>query len=222
MGLISDSLESIAGLPQPLVLAAAAAFTFGETTIGLGLVVPGEVGLLVAASTVKALGTGIVMWAVVTLAAVCGDSVGYLVGRRFGGKLRETRLIKRMGQENWDKATALIRRRGAWAVFFARWLPVVRSLTPAAAGTAGLAYPKLLIASICGAAPWAALHVTIAAMAGEAAKQIESKLSTASYFLLGGVVLAGIVFVLVRKSKAKKAATVVTPPEEEKQLEQAH
>ncbi|MCP3801587.1 DedA family protein [Allokutzneria sp. A3M-2-11 16] len=221
MGLITDGLESIAGLPQPLVLAAAAAFTFGETTVGLGIFVPGEVGLLVAASTVKSLGTGIVMWAVVTLAAVAGDSTGYLIGRRFGGKLRETRIIKKMGQDNWDKATALIRRRGAWAVFFARWLPVVRSLTPAAAGTAGLAYPKLLIASICGAAPWAALHVSIAAMAGEAAKQIEDKLSTAGFVVLGAVVLAAAVFLLVRKSKAKKAAAA-TPPEEEKQLEEAH
>ena len=73
-------------------------------------------------------------------------------GRRFGPALRETKIIQKYGTEGWDKATDILRRRGAWAVFFARFLPVVRTLTPAAAGTSGLPYRKFLPAVVAGAA----------------------------------------------------------------------
>ena len=60
------------------------------------------------------------LWTVVTLCATAGDALGYVIGRRFGPRLRETKLIRKYGLEAWDKATSVLERRGAWAVFFAR------------------------------------------------------------------------------------------------------
>ncbi|WHT17747.1 DedA family protein [Crossiella sp. CA-258035] len=213
MGFITEALESIAGLPKPAVLIATGLLTFGECAIGLGFIVPGDTGLLVAATTVKTVPFFLTMWVVMTICAAAGDSVGYLLGRKFGVKLRNTKLVAKMGAENWDKATDLIRRRGAWAVFFARFLPVVRTLTPAAAGTSGLAYRKFLPASIIGATLWSLLHIGIGAGLGEAAKRVEGVLGTASWVLLAVLAIVITIVVLRKRAKSKAEAAAKAEPQ---------
>ena len=143
MALLTDVLEWLQALPQPALVGATGALVFAECTIGLGFIAPGEGGLLIAATTVDSVARFLVLWAVVTVCAGLGDSIGFAIGRRFGPRLRETKLIQKYGADGWDKATGILRRRGAWAVFFARFLPVVRTLTPAAAGHVGPAVPQV-------------------------------------------------------------------------------
>lgn len=204
MALLTDVLEWLQALPQPALVGATGALVFAECTIGLGFIAPGEGGLLIAATTVTSLPRFLILWAVVTICAGLGDSVGYAIGRRFGPALRETKLIQKHGAGGWDKATDILRRRGAWAVFFARFLPVVRTLTPAAAGTSGLPYRKFLPAVLAGAACWSALHISIGAALGEAAKRVEGALNIGGLVLIGAVVLAVIVVVIVKKRRRAK------------------
>lgn len=206
MALLTDVLEWLQALPQPALVAATGGLVLAECTIGLGFIAPGEGGLLVAATTVNSAPRFLLLWAVVTVCAGIGDSIGYGIGRRFGPRLRETRLIQKYGVEGWDKATDILRRRGAWAVFFARFMPVVRTLTPAAAGTSGLPYRRFLPAVVAGAACWSALHIAIGAALGEAAKRIESAMSTGGLVLLGAVVVVVLALHVVRKRKKAKAA----------------
>lgn len=210
MALVTDVLEWLQALPQPALVAATGGLVLAECTIGLGFIAPGEAGLLVAATTVNSVPRFLLLWLVVTVCAGVGDSIGYFIGRRFGPRLRETKLIQKYGTEGWDKATDILRRRGAWAVFFARFMPVVRTLTPAAAGTSGLPYRKFLPAVVAGAACWSALHIGIGAALGEAAKRIEGALSTGGLVLLGVVVVGGLVMHTVKKRK-KKAAVAEEP-----------
>lgn len=211
--MLGEVLEWLQGLPQPALVGATGALVFAECTIGLGFIAPGEGGLLIAATTVNSVSRFVILWVVVTVCAGLGDSVGYFIGRRFGPALRETRVIQKYGVGAWDKATGILRRRGAWAVFFARFLPVVRTLTPAAAGTSGLPYRKFLPAVVAGAACWSALHISIGAALGEAAKRLEGTLNVAGLILIGAVVLAAIVVMIVRKRKRAKASA------EERELE---
>jgi membrane-associated protein len=207
---VADVLEWLQALPQPALVGATGALVFFECTIGLGFIAPGEGGLLVAATTVDSVSRFLILWAVVTVAAGIGDSIGYAVGRRFGPQLRETKLIQKYGVEGWDKATGILRKRGAWAVFFARFLPVVRTLTPAAAGTAGLPYRKFLPAVVAGAACWSALHIALGAALGQAAKRIEGVITKGGMFVVGGLALALIVTIVVRKRrKARRAEALV-------------
>ncbi|TCP55069.1 membrane protein DedA with SNARE-associated domain [Tamaricihabitans halophyticus] len=210
MALLTDLIEGIASLPQPALVAATGALVLAECTIGLGFIAPGESGLLLAATSVTTPTRFIVLWLVVTVCAGIGDSIGYAIGKRFGPRLRETKLVRKIGQQHWDKATDLIRRRGAYAVFFARYLPVVRTLTPAAAGTSGLPFRKFLPAVVLGASSWSALHIGIGAGAGASAKAIESQLGTAGAVLLVTLLVIGIVVMIIRKRRAaarEKAAT---------------
>ncbi|GLZ42685.1 DedA family protein [Actinokineospora sp. NBRC 105648] len=206
MALLTDVLEWLQALPQPALVAATGGLVLAECTIGLGFIAPGEGGLLIAATTVNSVPRFLVLWAVVTVCAGIGDSVGYFIGRKYGVKLRETKLIQKYGVDGWDKATDILRRRGAWAVFFARFMPVVRTLTPAAAGTSGLPYRKFLPAVVAGAACWSALHISIGAALGEAAKRLEGVLSTGAAVVLGVVVLVVLVMHLLKKRKKAKAA----------------
>jgi membrane-associated protein len=114
---LGEVLEWLQGLPQPALVGATGALVFAECTIGLGFIAPGEGGLLIAATTVSTAPRFLILWVVVTVCAGLGDSIGYLIGRRFGPSLRETRVIQRYGAGAWDKATGILRRRGAWAVF---------------------------------------------------------------------------------------------------------
>ena len=208
MALLTDVLEWLQALPQPALVGATGALVFAECTIGLGFIAPGEGGLLVAATTVDSVSRFLILWAVVTVCAGLGDSIGFAIGRRFGPALRETKIIQKYGTEGWDKATGILRKRGAWAVFFARFLPVVRTLTPAAAGTSGLPYRKFLPAVVAGAACWSAMHIALGAALGEAAKRIEGIITTGGAFVIGGLVLAVLIMIFVRKrrKKAKLAA----------------
>jgi membrane-associated protein len=217
VALLTDVLDWLRTLPDPALVGATGGLVFLECTIGLGFVAPGESGLLIGSAVfVTSLPKGILMWLVVTVAAGIGDSIGYAIGRRFGPSLRETKLIQKYGAEGWDKATGILRRRGAWAVFFARFLPVVRTLTPAAAGTSKLPYRKFLPAVVAGAACWSALHITLGALLGEAAERIESAMGLGGAIIVGGLALALILTIVIRKvrkkSRDKREATAQQQP----------
>ncbi|MFI9816402.1 DedA family protein [Saccharothrix variisporea] len=206
MAFLTDALEGLAGLPQPAVLAVTGALTLAECTLGVGFIAPGESALLLASTTVTSVPRFLVMWLVVSVCAVAGDSIGYYLGRRFGDRLRDSKVVRKLGQEHWDKAGDLLRRRGAWAVFFARFMPVVRTLVPASAGASKLEYRRFLPASIAGAVCWSALHIGIGSAAGASAKYIESVFNGAMWVLMGLAVVVAVVVFLRKRRKAAAGA----------------
>ncbi|WP_309117276.1 DedA family protein [Saccharothrix sp.] len=214
MALLTDALEGLAGLPQPAVLAVTGALTLAECTLGVGFIAPGESALLLASTTVTTVPRFLVMWLVVSVCAVVGDSIGYYLGRRFGDRLRDSKVVRKLGQEHWDKAGELLRRRGAWAVFFARFMPVVRTLVPASAGASKLEYRRFLPASIAGAVCWSALHIGIGSAAGASAKYIESVFNGVMWVLMGLAVLVAVIVFLRKRRKAAAAAGNVKELEE--------
>jgi membrane-associated protein len=205
---VTDILTWLQNLPQPALVGATGALVFLECTIGLGFLAPGESGLLVAATTAHTVPRFLILWAVVTVCATTGDTIGYAIGHRWGPRLRETKLIQKHGVDAWDRATGILHRRGAWAVFVARFLPVIRTLMPAAAGTSGLPFRKFLPAAFAGALCWSALHISIGVALGEAAKKIESLMSTGGFIVLAVLAAVGVFFVL--RWRKKRSATPKT------------
>lgn len=212
--MITDLLDGLADLPVPLLVAVAGALVLAETTLGVGFLVPGETGLLLAATGVTDAATFLAMVAVVSACAAAGDSLGWLIGRRYGDRLRDSRAIARLGREHWDRAGDLLRGRGAWAVLGGRFLPVVRTLVPAAAGASGLPYRTFLPASTAGAVGWTVLHVSIGAGAGASARRIEGAIGTASWAVLAAALLAAATAVALHRRRAaatRAAGTDATP-----------
>lgn len=207
MAVVTDILNWLQSLPPAGVTAGAGVLVFGECTLGLGFIAPGETGLFILGTTVDGTGKFLLMWLVTTVCAVAGDCVGYLIGNKLGPKLRHTKMVAKHGANAWDMATDFLRRRGALAVLVAIFLPVLRTLVPAAAGASGLRFRAFLPAVLVGAAAWCALHIGIGAAAGEAAKRVEDAVGSASWILLAAIAVAALIVVAIKRKRAKEVAT---------------
>lgn len=208
MDLIGWITDVGSSLPTPLVWALGALFSFTESGLGLGVFVPGETIVLLLAATFDSPWPAVAFFVSVAIGGSLGDHVGYLLGRRFGTGFRDTRIIRRIGVDSWDRAVAVLERRGAAAVFLTRLVPVVRTLTPAAAGVAKVPYRSFLPASLGGALTWAAVYVGIGFLLRsslEAAQEYLGQFS--SWALIGAALIVAIVFVvrLVRRRRAASA-----------------
>lgn len=176
----------------PLLLATVLAF--GESSLGLGALLPGEVAITALAATLDVSDRWFALVAV-ALGATAGDHVGYVLGRHFGPRLPDSRLIQRIGPHRWDAATRLIQRRGAAAVFVSRLLPVVRTVMPAVAGVAGLRYLWFAVASAAGSIVWATVWVG----AGGALNALGAMSSPAGLAMAAALTAAGALAVFIRR-----------------------
>lgn len=202
-------MDLITALPDafsPALLVLAGLLAFAESALGLGIVVPGEIGVLVLGAAASTPVQVLLALTVVTLAASAADHVGYLIGRRYGTRLRDTRLVRRVGTAHWDAATGLLRRRGPAALIVSRLLPLVRTLVPAAAGTARMRYHRFLAGSLVGTALWAILWVGTGALAGQALAQAATLVGRLGWIALGAVILLTATLIVWRRSRRRSGA----------------
>jgi membrane-associated protein len=197
---LSDTILRLAG---PLALVVVFALPALEASTLLGIVVPGELALVLGG--VLAHQGRVPLWATVTAGAagaVVGDSVGYAVGRRVGGRLlaRIPRRLVQPGQV--ERATALLRRLGGRAVFVGRFIAALRALVPGLAGTAGMPYGSFLVWNLAGGVLWATGFVLVGFAAGPAWRTAERVAGRAGLVLLGVIVAGAAVAVLVRRRRS--------------------
>ena len=134
----------------------------------LGLPLPGETLILVAAGLAALGEMNIVAVAITaTIAAVVGDNIGYLIGRKFGRGI----IIKhgsRFGvtDERLKMVEQTVQKRGPLIVAVARFFVILRQLNGIAAGLAGMSWLRFLIANMIGAVLWVGTWCTIAYYVG--------------------------------------------------------
>lgn len=203
MDFITEVVRAISDLPFPVVGAVAGLMAFAESGLGVGSIFPGETGVLLLGAAAATPVRFAVMLLIVALGVTAGDHVGYLLGRRYGERMRELAVVRRLGVRHWDRATAALHRYGAAAVFITRLIPIVRTLTPAAAGAAQVRYGRFLPASLAGSLLWSALYVSLGAFAGASAAHLERLLGRASWILLGALAVLVVVVSLIRRRRAK-------------------
>jgi membrane-associated protein len=94
-----------------------------------------------------------VLIGVVTLAAIAGDQVGYLLGRKFGRRWfkDDARILKTAHLATTED---FFRRHGGAAVVLARFVPMVRTFAPLSAGIARYGYKSFTLWNIVGAVAW--------------------------------------------------------------------
>ncbi|WP_017975460.1 DedA family protein [Actinopolyspora halophila] len=206
---IGEGLTVLTELPWPLVIALAGVLALSECTLGLGFLIPGETALFIAGASVTEPDQFLGMVAVVAGCACAGDCFGYWLGCRFGTRMRETRIVTRLGRGHWDRAAAMLRRHGSGAVFTARFLPVVRTLTPVAAGASGVAFRRFLPAALLGASGWALLHIGLGTAAGTSATYLEDVLGRASWILFAALALV-LASAMVRRRYRRGSDTAPT------------
>src|SRR5690554_3659012 len=194
------SLLDQAGQHAALVLAAVAVFAIVDAALGVGAVLPGETAVVLAAIAL-ADNPVHVAFAIVAAAAgaFTGDHIGFLVGRMLGPRLGETRLIRRLGQDEWNKARSFVARR-FWVVIVARLMPGIRTFVAAAAGASSIRYGRFAL--ICGIAAtlWATIWVVGGATMGRALLELVDRYTAPS--LIGAAVIV-LAVVVIRRRRAR-------------------
>ena len=101
---------------------------------------------------------GVPFWVLaagVFLAAVVGDQVGYLVGRRFGPRVFSRHDSRLFRQEHALRAQEFFARHGSRAVLLGRFVPVVRTFVPVVAGVGRMPRHTFTVFNLLGALVWA-------------------------------------------------------------------
>lgn len=106
-----------------------------------------------------------VLIGVVVLAAVAGDQVGYMLGRKFGRRWfkDDARILKTSHLEQTD---AFFAKQGGKAIVLARFVPVVRTFAPLVAGIAQYDRRKFTLWNVAGAVGWASSVVLLGTWLG--------------------------------------------------------
>jgi membrane-associated protein len=124
---------------------------FAETGLLVGIVVPGDSMLFTVGVVVGAGHSSIwLVNAILMLAAIVGDSTGYLLGRQTGPRIFSRKDSLFFKQEYVSRTQAFYERYGGKTILFARFLPVVRSFAAFMAGVGRMPYSRFLPFSICG------------------------------------------------------------------------
>ena len=170
-----------------------------ETSILVGLVVPGDTIVLVSSTGVTTLASYLFTVLAVVLGALAGESIGFSLGRLFGPRLRSSWLGRQVGEKRWAKADRFVQRRGGIAVFISRFLPVFHSVIPLTAGTTAMRYRSFIIWTIPACTIWAFLYVSIGSGAAGTYRELQTSFSSAGWVFIA-IVTVSIVLVAVIKN----------------------
>lgn len=170
-----------------------------ETSVLIGLVVPGDTVVIVAATAVGSVVEAVILVVVVVIGALIGESIGFWLGRWVGPRLRFSRLGARIGEHNWTRAEMYLRRRGGPAIFLSRFLPVLHSVVPLTVGMSGFAYRRFLAWTAPACTVWAVAYVTVAAAASGAYRELADQLHYAGYIFVGVLVVFLVLAYLAKR-----------------------
>jgi len=187
---------------------------FFETSILLGLVVPGDSILLVASTAVDGplQYFGLVLAAIV--GALCGESIGFTLGRYFGPRIRASALGRRIGERYWVRAETYLLRRGGVAVFISRFLPVLHSLIPLTVGMSGMRYRRFIAWTAPACVLWAFAYVSAGAFAAGGYRELASRLHFAGYLFVGAIVAFLVLAVVIKRLLERREARHMEHPTE--------
>lgn len=196
-----DAVQSVDPLVRTLLAGVAVML---ETSVLIGLVVPGDTVVIVAGTAVASPLEGVLLGIAVVLGALAGESIGFWLGRYLGPKIRHSRLGGRIGEENWVRSERYLRRRGGPAIFISRFLPVLHSLVPLTVGMSGFPYRRFLAWTIPACILWSTLYISVAALAAGTYRELADQLHYAGYIFVAVIVLF-LVLVFISKKVIERA-----------------
>jgi membrane-associated protein len=198
--------------PTLRVFLAGVAMLF-ETSILLGLIVPGDSVVLVAATAVNGPVEFVSLALAVILGSLAGESIGFWLGHFFGPRIRRSRLGQRIGEKNWVRAETYLERRGGIAVAISRFLPVFHSLVPLVVGTSAMRYRVFIAWTVPACAIWAVIYISVGAFAAGSYRKLQGQLQGAGLIFVGIIVLALIIIFLIRRAIERRESRHMDPHE---------
>jgi membrane protein DedA with SNARE-associated domain len=137
----------------------------------MGIPLPGETALI-AASVLASQGHYSIVWVIVLAAAgaIVGDNAGYWIGRK-GGRalLRRIPYLRDYFERILPPAERFFEKHGAKAVFFGRFVSILRVTAAWLAGISHMPWWRFLFWNAVGGIIWATAFGIVAYYAGRAA-----------------------------------------------------
>ncbi len=178
-----------------------------ETSVLVGLVVPGDTIVLVASTAVTNPVEYVALVLAVIAGALTGESFGFALGRYFGPYIRRSRLGRRIGEKHWASAENYLDRRGGIAVFLSRFLPVLHSLIPLTVGMSHMRYRTFMAWTIPACVIWALAYVSIGSAAAGGYRELSGRLHFAGYLFVAAIALFVLLAFLGKKWLHRREAS---------------
>ncbi|MBN9629478.1 MAG: VTT domain-containing protein, partial [Actinobacteria bacterium] len=125
----------------------------------------------------------------------------------FGPRIRASRLGRRLGPQNFDRAEAYLAKRGGIAVFLSRFLPVLHSLIPLTVGMSPMRYRTFMAWTVPACVIWAFAYVTVGSLAAGGYRELSEELHWAGYVFVAVIAMfIGVVFVVKKVLQKREAA----------------
>ncbi len=168
---LNETLPLFIGEHGNLIYLLLFAIIFVETGFVVMPFLPGD-SLLFVAGSLAAIGMLDITLLLVLLipAAIVGDNINYWVGRTFGLHVLQWKLFgKRLvSQKNLDKTQGYFDKYGVRTIIIARFVPIVRTITPFVAGVGKMDYRrKFLPFDIFGGVLWIGLLLLVGYLFGQ-------------------------------------------------------
>jgi len=148
-------LHNLTELVQWAGIFGLAAIIFSETGLLVGVFLPGD-SLLVTAGLLAARGylNVYALAPLLTVAAICGNSVGYFIGRATGPRIfnRENSLF--FNKKHAIRAHEFYAKYGRKTIVLAQFMPIIRTFAPVVAGVGGMKFRQFITFNIIGAVVW--------------------------------------------------------------------
>jgi len=177
-----------------------------ETSILIGLIVPGDTIVLVSATGVGNWAEYVALLVAVIAGSLSGESIGFALGKYFGPRIQSSRLGRRLGEKNWLRARTYLDRRGGIAVFVSRFLPVLHALTPVTVGMSPMRYRRFISWTAPACVLWASAYVSIGWLAAGSYRKLETQLHYAGYLFAAIIVAFLLVAFLAKKFIVRREA----------------
>jgi membrane-associated protein len=189
----------------PVFLAVVMLIVFAESGLLVGFFLPGD-SLLFSAGLVAGIENRpniVLLVALAFIAAVVGDQVGYVIGKRTGPHLFTREDSRWFKQSNVQRAHAFFERHGPKAIVLARFVPIVRTFTPVLAGVSEMSYRTFVTFNVVGGLLWASLATLLGWGLGDRYPKLENYLTPVA----GLIVLLSVLPMAYELWKHRREAT---------------
>ena len=186
---------------------------FAESGLLIGFFLPGD-SLLFAAGLLASRGHLNFPLILVGcfIAAVAGDQVGYLFGKRVGPALFRRPNSRFFRQKHLNKAQQYFEKEGPKTIVLARFIPIVRTFAPVVAGVASMPYRTFVTYNVVGGFLWAVGVTTLGYVLGETIPDIDK------YLLPAVVVIVALSLIPIVREFLKMRREGETESETEPEL----
>lgn len=177
------------------------AIVFAESGLLFGFFLPGD-SLLFTAGLLASRGTlnfPLIMVGC-AVAAIAGDQVGYVIGRRAGPALFRRPESRFFHKKNVERAKEYFDKNGPKTIILARFIPVIRTFAPVVAGVGQMDYRKFVTYNVVGGILWGSGVTAAGYVLGESIPDIDRWLLP----IIGVIVMVSFVPVFLELLKMRR------------------